>query len=132
MITDSIGNYLTKIRNAYMARHKIVDVPSSNIKKDITRILKDQGYILNYKFLDNNNQGVIRIALKYDLITKIPAIRNLTRISKPGLRKYTGKHDLPRVLNGLGVAIISTSKGVMTDKEARTQKVGGEILCHVY
>ena len=131
MITDSIGNYLTKIRNAYMARHKIVDVPSSNIKKDITRILKDQGYILNYKFLDNDNQGIIRIALKYNLITKIPAIRNLTRISKPGLRKYTGKCDLPRVLNGLGVAIISTSKGVMTDKEARKTNVGGEILCFV-
>ena len=132
MITDSIGNYLTRIRNAYMAGHKVVDVPSSNIKKDMTKILKDQGYILNYKFLENDNQGVIRIALKYDLVTKIPAIRTLKRISKPGLRKYTGKDDLPRVLNGLGVAIISTSRGVMTDKEARKINVGGEVLCLVY
>jgi len=132
MITDSIGNYLTRIRNAYMAGHKVVDVPSSNIKKDITKILKDQGYILNYKFLENDNQGVIRIALKYDLVTKIPAIRTLKRVSKPGLRKYTGNDDLPRVLNGLGVAIISTSRGVMTDKEARKTNVGGEVLCFVY
>ncbi len=132
MITDSIGNYLTKIRNAYMAKHKVVDVPSSNIKKDITKILKDQGYILNYKFVENGNQGVIRIALKYDLVTKIPAIKKIKRVSKPGLRNYTGKDNLPRVLNGLGIAIISTSKGVMTDKEARKTKVGGEVICLVY
>ncbi len=132
MITDSIGNYLTKIRNAYMAKHKVVDVPSSNIKKDITKILKDQGYILNYKFIENGNQGVIRIALKYDLVTKIPAIKKIKRVSKPGLRNYTGKDNLPRVLNGLGIAIISTSKGVMTDKEARKTKVGGEVICLVY
>ena len=132
MITDSIGNYLTKIRNAYMAKHKVVDVPSSNIKKDITKILKDQGYILNYKFVENGNQGVIRIALKYDLVTKIPAIKKIQRVSKPGLRNYIGKDNLPRVLNGLGIAIISTSKGVMTDKEARKTKVGGEVICLVY
>ena len=132
MITDSIGNYLTKIRNAYMAKHKVVDVPSSNIKKDITKILKDQGYILNYKFVDNGNQGVIRIALKYDMITKIPAIKKIKRVSRPGLRNYTGKDDLPRILNGLGIAIISTSKGVMTDKEARKINVGGEVICLVY
>ena len=132
MITDSIGNYLTKIRNAYMANHKVVDVPSSNIKKDITKILKDQGYILNYKFVENGNQGVIRIALKYDLVTKIPAIKKIKRVSKPGLRNYSGKDSLPRVLNGLGIAIISTSKGVMTDKEARKTKVGGEVICLVY
>ena len=132
MITDSIGNYLTKIRNAYMAKHKVVDVPSSNIKKDITKILKDQGYILNYKFVDNGNQGIIRIALKYDMLTKIPAIKKIKRVSRPGLRNYTGKDDLPRVLNGLGIAIISTSKGVMTDKEARKTNVGGEVICLVY
>tara|TARA_B100001758_G_C18217361_1_gene508377 strand:+ start:428 stop:826 length:399 start_codon:yes stop_codon:yes gene_type:complete len=132
MITDSIGNYLTKIRNAYMAKHKVVDVPSSNIKKDITKILKDQGYILNYKFVDNGNQGVIRIALKYDMVTKTPAIKKIKRVSRPGLRNYTGKDDLPRILNGLGIAIISTSKGVMTDKEARKINVGGEVICLVY
>ena len=132
MITDSIGNYLTKIRNAYMAKHKVVDVPSSNIKKDITKILKDQGYILNYKFVDNGNQGVIRIALKYDMVTKIPAIKKIKRVSRPGLRNYTGKDDLPRVLNGLGIAIISTSRGVITDKEARKINVGGEVICLVY
>ena len=132
MITDSIGNYLTKIRNAILAQHRMVDIPSSGIKQEITKILKDQGYILNYKFLENDNQGVIRIALKYDLVTQIPAIRTLKRVSKPGLRKYTGNDDLPRVLNGLGVAIISTSRGVMTDKEARKTNVGGEVLCFVY
>ena len=132
MITDSIGNYLTKIRNAYMAKHKVVDVPCSNIKKDITKILKDQGYILNYKFIDNGNQGVIRIALKYDLVTKIPAIKKIKRVSRPGLRNYSPKDGLPRVLNGLGIAIISTSKGVMTDKHARKINVGGEVLCLVY
>ena len=132
MITDSIGNYLTKIRNAYMAKHKVVDVPCSNIKKDITKILKDQGYILNYKFIDNGNQGVIRIALKYDLVTKTPAIKKIKRVSRPGLRNYSPKNSLPRVLNGLGIAIISTSKGVMTDKHARKINVGGEVLCLVY
>ena len=132
MITDSIGNYLTKIRNAYMAKHKVVDVPCSNLKKDITKILKDQGYILNYKFIDNGNQGVIRIALKYDLVTKTPAIKKIKRVSRPGLRNYSPKNSLPRVLNGLGIAIISTSKGVMTDKHARKINVGGEVLCLVY
>ncbi|MBH76263.1 MAG: 30S ribosomal protein S8 [Flavobacteriales bacterium] len=132
MITDSIGNYLTKIRNAYMAKHKVVDVPCSNLKKDITKILKDQGYILNYKFIDNGNQGVIRIALKYDLVTKIPAIKKIKRVSRPGLRNYSPKDGLPRVLNGLGIAIISTSRGVMTDKHARKINVGGEVLCLVY
>ena len=132
MITDSIGNYLTKIRNAYMAKHKVVDVPCSNIKKDITKILKDQGYILNYKFIDNGNQGVIRIALKYDLVTKIPAIKKIKRVSRPGLRNYSPKDGLPRVLNGLGIAIISTSKGVMTDKDDRKVNIGGEVLCLVY
>ena len=132
MITDSIGNYLTKIRNAYMAKHKVVDVPCSNIKKGITKILKDQGYILNYKFESKDAQGSIKIALKYNAITKIPAITSLKRASKPGLRKYSSASSMPRVLNGLGVAIVSTSKGVMTDKEARSLNVGGEVICYVY
>ena len=133
MTTDPIADYLTRLRNASKATHKVVDIPASNMKKEITKILKDKGYILNYKFeKTNNNQGNIKIALKYNPETKQAAFKKLIRISTPGLRKYTDNNSLPRVLNGLGVAIISTSKGVMTDKEARTQKVGGEVLCHVY
>ena len=132
MITDSIGNYLTKIRNAILANHRMVDIPSSGIKKEMTKILKDQGYILNYKLVDEKSNSFIRIALKYDAITKISAIKSLIRASKPGLRKYASCADLPRVLNGLGIAIISTSKGVMTDKKARELNVGGEVLCYIY
>jgi small subunit ribosomal protein S8 len=131
-MTDPIADYLTRIRNAVMANHKIVDIPASNIKKDITRILFDKGYILNYKFEDKGPQGNIKIALKYNPETKISAIKELGRISKPGLRKYSDKESLPRVLNGLGISIVSTSQGVMTDKEARKLGVGGEVLCYVY
>lgn len=133
MVTDSIADYLTRVRNAIMAGHKVVEVPASNLKKEMTKILKDQGYILNYKFEeDKGHQGTIKIALKYDKINQTPAIRSLERISKPGLRQYRSNSELPRVINGLGVAIISTSKGVMTDKQARKENVGGEILCYVY
>ena len=133
MYTDPISDYLTRVRNAQMAGHKVVDIPASNIKKEITRILHEKGYILNYKFEDDINfQGNIKVASKYNMRTKLPAIKKLTRISKPGLRKYTDSKKLPRVINGLGIAIISTSKGVITDKEARDLKVGGEVLCHVY
>ena len=132
-MTDPIADYLTRIRNAIMARHKVVDIPASNLKKDITKILYDKGYILNYKFEDGvTPQGNIKIALKYHPESKLPAIKNITRASRPGLRKYKGKDEIPRVLNGLGIAIMSTSKGVMTDKEARTEQVGGEVLCYVY
>ena len=133
MNTDPIADYLTRLRNASKATHKVVDIPASNMKKEITKILKDKGYILNYKFEETvNNQGNIKIALKYNPQTKQAAFKKLIRVSTPGLRKYADNNSLPRVLNGLGVAIISTSKGVMTDKEARNQKVGGEVLCHVY
>lgn len=131
-MTDPIADYLTRLRNAISSRHKVVEIPASNLKKDITKILYDKGYILNYKFIDDNLQGIIKIALKYHPETKQSAIKALERISKPGLRKYSGSEELPRVLNGLGVAIVSTSKGVMTDKEARNLKLGGEILCYVY
>ena len=132
MITDPIADFLTRIRNAQMAGHKVVDIPSSNLKKKITEILFDQGYIANYRFDDNTNfQGLIKIALKYDKF-KTPAIKKLTRISKPGLRKYVNNESVPRVINGLGIAILSTSKGVITDKKARELKIGGEVLCHVY
>ncbi len=132
-MTDPIADYLTRIRNAVMAKHRVVEVPASNIKKDITRILFDKGYILNYKFEDGEGpQGLIKIALKYNPETKTPAIKGITRVSKPGLRKYTGAEGLPRVLNGLGIAIVSTSQGVMTDKEARNLNIGGEVLCYVY
>ncbi len=131
-MTDPIADFITRIRNAVRANHRIVQVPASNLKKDMTKILKDKGYILDYKFEEDEKQGQIKIALKYHPITKAPAIRNLTRISKPGLRKYSGIDTMPRVLNGLGIAILSTSKGVMTDKEARQEKVGGEVLCYVY
>ena len=131
-MTDPIADYLTRLRNAVMAKHRIVDIPASNIKKDITKILHEKGYILNYKFVDDDtNQGIIKIALKYHPVTKQSAINKLQRISKPGLRKYVGANSLPRVLNGLGIAILSTSNGVMTDKEARNEKVGGEVLCYV-
>lgn len=131
MVTDAISDYLTRLRNAISAKHKVVEIPGSNVKKAITQILMDQGYILNFKEIKDEKQGIIKIALKYNNKTKDPAIRNLTRISKPGLRKYTGVDSMPRVLNGLGIAIISTSKGLITDKEARKQNVGGEILCYV-
>ena len=131
-MTDPIADYLTRLRNAVSAGHRVVDIPSSNLKKEITKILFDKGYILNYKFEDEGVKRNIKIALKYHPKTKTPAIKSLTRISKPGLRKYTGADSLPRVLNGLGIAIISTSKGVMTQKEAKVLNVGGEILCHVY
>ncbi len=131
-MTDPIADYLTRIRNAIMAKHKVVDIPASNMKKDITRILYDKGYILNYKFLAEGYQGNIKIALKYHPETKHSAIKSIERVSKPGLRKYAGKENMPRVLNGLGVAIVSTSQGVMTDKEARQRNIGGEVLCYVY
>ncbi|NQT76466.1 MAG: 30S ribosomal protein S8 [Bacteroidetes bacterium] len=132
-MTDPIADYLTRLRNAVMAKHRILDIPASNIKKDITKILHEKGYILNYKFVEaeGNMQDTIKIALKYHPVTKQPAINSLERISKPGLRKYVGADKLPRVLNGLGIAIISTSTGVMTDKEARKENVGGEVLCYV-
>jgi len=132
MTTDPIADFLTRIRNASAAGLKMVEIPSSNTKRAMTQILFDQGYILNYKFEDDNKQGIIKIALKYNMSTRIPAITKLQRISKPGLRKYAGSEELPRVLNGLGIAMISTSKGVITDKEARKVNVGGEVLCYVY
>lgn len=132
MMTDPIADYLTRLRNAISARHKVVEIPSSNLKRDITKILYNKGYILNYKFIDDELQGIIKIALKYHPETKQSAIRTLKRISTPGLRRYSGFQEMPRVLNGLGIAIVSTSKGVMTDKEARKFKIGGEILCYVY
>ncbi|MEX2380368.1 MAG: 30S ribosomal protein S8 [Vicingaceae bacterium] len=132
-MTDPISDYLTRVRNAVAAKHRIVEIPASNLKKEITKILFEKGYILNYKFEEGKNpQGIIKIALKYHPVSKVPAIKNLSRVSRPGLRKYTHAENLPRVINGLGIAIISTSKGVMTDKEARKDKVGGEVLCHVY
>lgn len=131
MTTDPIADYLTRLRNAILARKKVVTVPASNLKKDITRILYDKGYILSWKAEEDGRQGVIRIALKYDPQTRKSAIRELSRVSTPGLRKYAHVEQLPRVMNGLGVAIISTSKGVITDKEARALNVGGEVLCYV-
>jgi len=131
-MTDPIADYLTRLRNAIKANHRIVDIPASNIKKNITKVLYDKGYIQNYKFVDEGPQGTIKIALKYGPQTKSSAIVSLERISKPGLRKYIDHENLPRVLNGLGIAILSTSKGVMSDKEARNMNVGGEVLCYVY
>ena len=130
-MTDPIADYLTHIRNAIMANHRVVEIPASNLKKDVTKILFEKGYILNYKFEDEPRPGNIKIALKYHPVTKQPAINSLTRISKPGLRKFSKSSDLPRVLNGLGIAVISTSQGVMTDKEARQQNIGGEVLCYI-
>ncbi|MCY7410944.1 MAG: 30S ribosomal protein S8 [Chitinophagales bacterium] len=133
MVTDPIADYLTRMRNALAANHRIVEIPASNLKKRITEILYSKGYILKYKFEPSDNkQGVIKVALKYSATTKLPAIRGLRRISKPGLRRFVRSEDMPRVMNGLGVAIISTNKGVMTDKEAKAQNVGGEVLCYIY
>src|SRR5690554_6418740 len=132
MYTDSIADFLTRIRNAAMANHKVEEIPASKLKKEITKILFEQGYILSYKFEDNNVQGTIKIALKYDKDTKESVIRDIQRISKPGLRKYAGSADLPRILNGLGIAIVSTSKGLMTGKKAKQLNVGGEVICYVY
>ena len=131
-MTDPIADYLTRLRNAIQAKHRVVEVPASNLKKDITKFLFEKGYILNFKFIEDGRQGIIKIALKYDTANKVSAIRSLRRVSTPGLRKYTGYKDMPRVINGLGIAIISTSKGVMTDKEAAELKIGGEVLCFVY
>jgi small subunit ribosomal protein S8 len=131
MNTDPISDYLTRMRNAIKANHKVVEIPSSKTKKEITKILFEKGYILNYKFVDDVHPGIIMIALKYHPATKQSAIIKLQRVSRPGLRKYVNVDELPSVLNGLGVAIISTSHGLMTDKEARTQNVGGEVICYV-
>jgi small subunit ribosomal protein S8 len=132
MVTDPIADFLTRIRNAQMARHRIVEIPASNVKKRMTEILYDKGYILKYKFEDDSKQGLIKIALKYDAVSKEPAIRALERVSRPGLRQYAKPSEISRVKNGLGIAIVSTSKGLMTDKEARANNVGGEVMCHVY
>ena len=132
-MTDPIADYLTRLRNAIKAQHRVVEVPASNLKKDITKILFEKGYILNYKFIEGETPGgTIKIALKYDPIDKVNAIKCLKRVSRPGLRQYTGYKDMPRVLNGLGIAILSTSKGIMTNKEAAAQKIGGEVLCYIY
>ena len=131
-MTDPIADYLTRIRNAVKARHRVVEIPASNMKKEITKILFEKGYILNYKFEDDGVQGIIKIALKYNPDTKESAIKNLKRVSTPGLRKYSPSKTLPRVLNGLGIAIVSTSQGLLTDKEARQRGIGGEIICYVY
>lgn len=131
-MTDPIADYLTQLRNAIQAKHRVVEIPASNLKKDITKILFEKGYILNYKFEEDGPQGTIKIALKYNPQSKVNAIKSLTRVSTPGMRKYTGYREMPRVINGLGIAIISTSKGVMTDKEASELKIGGEVLCYVY
>lgn len=132
-MTDPIADYLTRLRNAIKAQHRVVEIPSSKLKKEITKILFEQGYILNYKFSDEQVPGAtIKIALKYDPIDKVNAIKCLKRVSRPGLRQYAGYKNMPRVLNGLGIAILSTSKGVMTNKEAKAQQIGGEVLCYVY
>lgn len=132
MNTDPIADYLTRVRNAIAARHRVVEIPASNLKKEMTKILFDQGYVLSYQFNDKSVQGSIKIALKYDRNTKESVIRKIQRISTPGLRKYVSAKEMPRVLNGLGIAIVSTSKGVMTNKQARQENVGGEVLCYVY
>lgn len=131
-MTDPIADFLTRLRNAILAKHRVVEVPASNLKKDITKILFEKGYILNYKFVEDGPQGTIKIALKYEPETKASAIQSLQRVSRPGMRKYTGYREMPRVINGLGIAIVSTSKGVMTNKEASAEKIGGEVLCYVY
>ena len=131
-MTDPIADYLTRLRNAIHAKHRVVEVPASNVKKNITKVLFEKGYILNYKFIEEGPQGTIKIALKYHPESKVNAIKSLTRVSKPGMRKYTGYREMPRVINGLGIAIVSTSKGLMTDKEASELKIGGEVLCYVY
>ncbi|NLO70951.1 MAG: 30S ribosomal protein S8 [Porphyromonadaceae bacterium] len=131
-MTDPIADYLTRLRNAIKANHRVVEIPGSNLKREMTRILHEKGYILNYKFVENETQGIIKIALKYDPVNKVNSIKKLQRVSTPGLRQYVGYKEMPRVLNGLGIAILSTPKGVMTDKEAVGLKVGGEVLCYVY
>ncbi|MGE4432398.1 MAG: 30S ribosomal protein S8 [Bacteroidales bacterium] len=131
-MTDPIADYLTRLRNAIKAKHRVVEIPASNLKKEITKILFEKGYILNFKFIEDGPQGSIKIALKYDPQSKVNSIKFLKRVSTPGLRQYVGYRDMPRVLNGLGIAILSTSKGVMTDKEAKVQKLGGEVLCYIY
>ena len=131
MITDPIADYLTRVRNAIAAKHRLVEIPASNLKKNMTKILFEKGYILNYKFEEDNMQGIIKIALKYHPVTKMAAISSLKRVSSPGLRKYVNADELPRVMNGLGIAILSTSQGVISDKEARKLKVGGEVICYV-
>ena len=132
-MTDPIADLLTRVRNAMMAGHKVVEAPASNLKKEIARILFEKGYILSYKVVESEGpQGTLKIALKYNPKSKQPAIKRIMRVSRPGLRRYTGTEDMPRVLNGLGIAIISTSKGLMTDKEARKENIGGEVLCYVY
>ena len=132
MVTDPISDYLTRLRNAISAKHKVVEIPASNLKKEITKILMSQGYILNYKVMEDKKQGIIKIALKYNDSTKVPAITKIQRASRPGLRKYSASTTMPRVLNGLGVSIVSTSKGVVTGKQATKMNVGGEVLCYVY
>lgn len=132
MYTDPIADYLTRIRNAASAGHRVVEIPASKLKKEMTKILFDQGYILSYKFEENKVQDSIKIALKYDKVTKQPIIKKIERVSTPGLRRYSSASEMPRVLNGLGIAIVSTSKGVMTNKKARQENVGGEVLCYVY
>ncbi len=131
-MTDPISDYLTRVRNAVMAQHRVVEIPASNLKKEITKVLYDKGYILNYKFEEDKFQGIIKIALKYDPETRKSAIKKIERVSRPGHRKYVGVEDIPRVLNGLGIAVLSTPQGVITDKEAKTRKVGGEVLCYIY
>ena len=131
-MTDPIADYLTRLRNAIKANHRVVEVPASNLKKEITKVLFEKGYILNYKFVEEGPQGSIKIALKYHPESKLSAIKNLQRVSRPGLRCYSNVSEMPRVLNGLGIAILSTSKGIMTDKQARKENVGGEVLCFVY
>lgn len=131
-MTDPISDYLTRIRNGIIANHKVVDIPASNVKRNITKILYEKGYILNYKFEEDDKQGIIKVALKYHPESKHPAIKSIQRVSSPGLRRYVNKDEIPRILNGLGIAIISTSQGIMTDKEARSKSIGGEVLCYVY
>jgi small subunit ribosomal protein S8 len=131
-MTDPIADYLTRLRNAISAKHRVVEIPASNLKKAITKILFEKGYILNYKFVEEGPQGSIKVALKFDPVSRTSAIKKLQRISSPGMRKYTGYKDMPRVINGLGIAIISTSKGVITNKEAADLKIGGEVLCYIY
>ena len=131
-MTDPIADYLTRLRNAIQAKHRVVECPASNLKKEITKILFEKGYILNYQFVEDGPQGTIKVALKYDNVSKENAIKKLIRISKPGMRKYTGYKDMPRVINGLGIAIISTSEGIMTDRDARAKNLGGEVLAYIW
>lgn len=131
-MTDPIADFLTRVRNAYLAGHKVVEIPASKMKIELTRILHEKGFVLSYKIVEGTPFNTIKIALKYHPETKQAAIKKIERISTPGLRKYVGVEDMPRVLNGLGIAVISTSKGMMTDKEAKEQNIGGEVICYVY